>query len=600
MKIDFLKNKYFWAVLGATALGFFLRIYRHGDYLFFALDQARDWILVKNILSEGWSQLPLVGSRAGGTNFYLGPVYNYFQTLAAWIFGDSPQKLAYPDLFFSVLSIPLFYFFLKEYFSKKISLALTLLFSVSLFAVEYSRFAWNPNSVPFFVLLIFYSILQLSRESNEKLKWLWLITSAVSLAIAVQLHTLALVGLPLIIFLYFLIIKPSIGWKKFAAGGLIALFVFSPVLLNEFITGFGNAESFYKGLAAKEGAQNNFSSAKKVIRGAEELARNYSTIITSDNFIFKFQRAEFKNNPIEILKINLKDPSERKNLLVSILVFILIMIPLGWFAVRLRLIWRKEGEKRFKNFITIFLLWQAIYLILFTLLAFQQDSRYYLVVAFIPFILLGFYFEQILKIKKIGGFGFLFLLAVLLGLNFLGVKNWFENLNSYEKRSFTPKNTEFILENYYTVTFGQLDKINDFIEGAYRSTGQEVRIAPNPYYQRSIIYLLRYGRNIPASDAEPSSQDKSRLYFLINSTENSNGTKIKLPKKFGKNFEPLERKSFGNLSVLAFKVKDSLENIPDGSTEATRSISDIKKEEQDFCAQKKRKTCKYVWGYFFR
>jgi 4-amino-4-deoxy-L-arabinose transferase-like glycosyltransferase len=111
-------------------------------------------------------------------SFHLGPIYYYFQIISAKIFGSSPDKLAYPDLFFAILSIPLFYLFSRISFSKNISLGLTGLYAVSAYFIEYSRFAWNTNLIPFFVLLLLVSLYKFL-EKNEKTGWIWVLSLGV-------------------------------------------------------------------------------------------------------------------------------------------------------------------------------------------------------------------------------------------------------------------------------------------------------------------------------------------------------------------------------------------------------------------------------------
>ena len=82
----------------------------------------------------------LLGPKAGGTQFRLGPVFYYFEIVSAKIFGNAPDKMAYPDLFTGILCIPLLFFFLRKYFEKYAVLSLTAIFAVSTYAIFYARF----------------------------------------------------------------------------------------------------------------------------------------------------------------------------------------------------------------------------------------------------------------------------------------------------------------------------------------------------------------------------------------------------------------------------------------------------------------------------
>ncbi|MEK7181743.1 MAG: glycosyltransferase family 39 protein, partial [Patescibacteria group bacterium] len=140
-----------------VAFGFSLRAYHFSDWLHFELDQARDARVIDAALSGGPGELTLLGPKAGGTFLRLAPGFYYLQYVSGIIFGGTPSGIAMVVLILSVLSIPLFYFLSRRFFSEWISLGLTLLFAASPFMVMYGRFAWNPNLIPFFTLLGFYA-----------------------------------------------------------------------------------------------------------------------------------------------------------------------------------------------------------------------------------------------------------------------------------------------------------------------------------------------------------------------------------------------------------------------------------------------------------
>jgi len=130
------KKKIFYIIaILIFSVGVFLRTYHFRDWLQFGPDQVRDISANQNII-EGRAPWPLLGPEIGNIKYNLGPIYYYFQILSGKIFGVLPETMAYPDLLFSILTIPLFYFFLKKYFTPDLSLTLTGLFSISLFIVD--------------------------------------------------------------------------------------------------------------------------------------------------------------------------------------------------------------------------------------------------------------------------------------------------------------------------------------------------------------------------------------------------------------------------------------------------------------------------------
>src|SRR4030043_2138603 len=155
-------------VLAAAAI----RLWHFNDWLHFGMDQARDANLVSEAAQVGPSHLPLLGPRAGGTFVRLGPVFYYFQYVSAKIFHSvSPPVFAYPDLLFSVLTTPLFFLFLRHFFSKTTALLVAALYAFNFVMIQFSRFAWNPNSVPFWTLLTFFALLKSVDEKIKKKKY---------------------------------------------------------------------------------------------------------------------------------------------------------------------------------------------------------------------------------------------------------------------------------------------------------------------------------------------------------------------------------------------------------------------------------------------
>ena len=99
---------YFWIVVLILIVGIFLRTYNFHNWLRFNADQGRDSEVISRVVEEN-SAWPLLGPKAGGTEFKLGPAFYYFEIVSAKIFGDYPDKMAYPDLLTSVLSIGLLF-----------------------------------------------------------------------------------------------------------------------------------------------------------------------------------------------------------------------------------------------------------------------------------------------------------------------------------------------------------------------------------------------------------------------------------------------------------------------------------------------------------
>ncbi len=124
-------------------VGIFLRTYQFHAWMRFSVDQARDAGIVSAAL-ENKEPLPLLGPKAGTTTFKLGSIYYYFSYISAKLFGNYPDKMAYPSLLSAILAIPLMFFLMKKYFQEKFALAIIAVMSFSYLLVISSRFSSNP------------------------------------------------------------------------------------------------------------------------------------------------------------------------------------------------------------------------------------------------------------------------------------------------------------------------------------------------------------------------------------------------------------------------------------------------------------------------
>ena len=376
----FLKRvpKYARVLVIIILIGIFLRTYHFHQKLRFNDDQARDATIVSNAIL-GKAGLPLLGPLAGGTSFQLGPAFYYLQYASARIFGNSPDKMAYPDVISSILAIPLFFFFLRLYFSKRVSLTLAFLSAISFYGVHYSRFAWNPNSMPFWTLLYIFSLLKIFGPSRIP-KYVWTILAGISLGIGVQLHTLLLGALPLYsvaIFAYALYRKAPI--KKYFAIMLVIAFICNiPQVINEHNTSWKNTRDFFM--------------AQKIKRaGNKSLVQSSILAIscTSQADTFIISGLGDQNSCMESTK-----NSTNTNIFVLRLGIGLILV-FGGGLILYKKIQTEDSSAR-KNFLIFTGTYGLLYLIIIVPVIqsiADKAMRYYLGMVFIPFVLLGLNLE---------------------------------------------------------------------------------------------------------------------------------------------------------------------------------------------------------------
>ena len=223
----------------------FYRLYQIRDYLTFLGDEGRDVLVVYKILHGSFT---LLGPTASVGGFFLGPIYYYFMAPFLWLFNYDPVGPAVMVALFGIATVWLVYKVGKELFGTSVGLIAAGLYAISPLVVTYSRSSWNPNLMPFFSLLMIYSIYKALLNNSLKL-FIW---SGFLFGIAMQLHYLS-VFLGVIIFAYVLLYRFAYSKNNFLTGIIKEyLYIFlglligwSPFLAFEIRHGFRNIISIF-------------------------------------------------------------------------------------------------------------------------------------------------------------------------------------------------------------------------------------------------------------------------------------------------------------------------------------------------------------------
>ena len=201
-------------------VGIVLRFYKIDEYMTFLGDEGRDVIVVRRLLAEG--DLILVGPGTSIGNMYLGPLYYYMMAIPLFLAGYSPVGPAIQIAVLGIMTIFFVWLVGREWFGKKAAFIAAFLYAIAPTVIIYSRSSWNPNIMPFFSLLCIYGIWKVWQK-NE---WKWLVVTAISLALTLQSHYLALLLIPILGLFWLLTflktretkeIKPFIQHTVFAA-----------------------------------------------------------------------------------------------------------------------------------------------------------------------------------------------------------------------------------------------------------------------------------------------------------------------------------------------------------------------------------------------
>jgi drug/metabolite transporter (DMT)-like permease len=502
-----------------------VRVYKFEDWLLFKADQVRDATLTMEAFNNGPGELPLLGPRAAGTYLRLGPVFYYMQYGSAKLFNSlEPHVLAYPDLLFSILAIPLLFYFLKHFFSRRDSLLITLLYSFSYILIQYSRYAWNPNSITFWGLLFIVGLYKTSQEKNRKRAGLWLLVAALGYAIVSQLHFVALVGYPVVAVLFWILFFPKkINWKYWAGAVLIVLFFYIPVILSNLNTGGDYVNQFVYALTAK-----NESGEVDLYKDWQKISTSFTNFVTSVG---------------------------HKDSVISVWLGTLLIL-IGIFSA----IFYSFRDKKNRRFAYLILVWFAVFILILLKTDNSMKPRFFMPIASIPFIFMGFSYLLIKKIKlKIVNPLALLVVIVILLLNFNGLKTVADYFETQDKDSVG--RTIFIEQDDAKVLKKHLEA-SEYMARIAEKNDKMVCFSTSAVYERTYEYLFDvYFPEIKYDRVSESFKDKEKCqYFSIITT----GNKKRISNDYKNDFEFVKSKSFGRVEVWVLTAKEEfLQYVPE-------------------------------------
>jgi len=563
----FFKKNWEYIALGLIlAAAIFLRIWHFSDWLHFGMDQARDAGLVSEAVRGGPSQLPLLGPRAGGTFVRLGPAFYYFQYISAKIFQTlSPPVFAYPDLLFSILTIPLLYLFLRRFFGKLASLLAVSLFSFNFVIIQFSRFAWNPNSVPFWTLLTFFALLKAVDEDRKKRRYLWVSVAVVGLAVAGQLHFVVLAAIPAVFFFFLLWIGKwrKFSWKEAVLAILVLLILFSPVILSDIKMKGDNIKQFVWAFQYKPQEHSFLDNLKASISSRA----NYYTLILTTYI----------------------SPTGKASLAAGALIS---LFGIGYLANGIR----KEQDEKRKNFLKLIFVWAAVSYLTLIPFAFQIKPRFLFFEIFIPFIFVGMGVEWLARSPKFRKFtaGAAFLaVAAIIVLNLEATFAWFSKLET--GKSFRVRGDRLAFIQYpKAITLSDFEEMAKYLDQKWRENPAKLYFYGNLELRNPAMYLLEL-RN-PAVDYgyfSYKTKDFSARYFSLTT---KNGGLESLPKHYQPKFDLLGEQKFEKLAVQELGLKDVQ---PKMSEKSSLKEPKIESETEKNTKRGIKKSDRVLWGDIF-
>jgi len=257
-------NKEYWPLFLIVALGAFLRFYNLRDGMPYLGDEGRDVLIAKGIITG--QHFPLVGPPTSIGNLYLGPLYFYLMAPFLGVFGFDPLGPAVFVALTSIATIVLIYILTKEMFKNQLAGNLSaLLYAVSPLTVEFGRWPWNPNVMPFFATLFIFSLWRVFEKKQEA----WILLTGISLALILQSHYLGLAAI-LVLASSLIIKRPTIKYIEYWVAGLIFFLVLmSPLFIFDLRHDFLNIRGFWQ--IVSERRSGGFSIIDIVSRSRDRL-----------------------------------------------------------------------------------------------------------------------------------------------------------------------------------------------------------------------------------------------------------------------------------------------------------------------------------------
>lgn len=265
-----------------VTLSAFLRLYKIDEYMLFLGDEGRDMVTVRRLLVN--RDLVFVGPGTSVGSMYLGPVYYYLIAPFLWLFNFSPVGPSVEVALFGVATVFLVWLVVEQLFGpkeKKINIgaiSAALLYATAPVIIIYSRSSWNPNVMPFFALVVIYSIWKVWYEK----KYRWLMLTGLGMGVVLQSHYLGLLLIPTTVFFWLLSFANVLkSRQRKNIGGFVSmslvmilgfLVLMSPLIAFDLRHQWRNLksiETFFVG-----GETNLLSDSVKIISTAQNLFRD--------------------------------------------------------------------------------------------------------------------------------------------------------------------------------------------------------------------------------------------------------------------------------------------------------------------------------------
>jgi len=178
-----------------------LRLFQIDLKMRFIWDEARDMAAIYNLVAN--RDLTLFGpyNEIGGTKDFFGVFHYYLMALPLWIANYDPVG---PSIFTALLgsiAVGLVYLIITKWTDQNLALIVAFFLAINPLSIQFSQWAWNPNTTPFFAACYFIVLTFFHQTKKCRLSLTFL--AGLLLGLLFQLHYFTFVlGTAMLILLY--------------------------------------------------------------------------------------------------------------------------------------------------------------------------------------------------------------------------------------------------------------------------------------------------------------------------------------------------------------------------------------------------------------
>lgn len=219
-----------WEIYLIVAVAALLRLYQINRTEFDG-DQAVIFGMARYALQHG---LLVATSNYASIHILNPPAIIYLLMVPAAISAD-PVGAAVLTALCAIAAVLLCYLFVRRYYGRLAGAIAAFIFATASRAVFYSRFSWQQNLLPLFVMLFMFALF---RGVVERRKG-WLAPALFLLGLSIQLHaTAAFLVVPLAIAL--LLAPHTLRWRDLGLGIVLVLIIYAPYIVWEIASHFSD------------------------------------------------------------------------------------------------------------------------------------------------------------------------------------------------------------------------------------------------------------------------------------------------------------------------------------------------------------------------